>query len=144
MSKNKIHHLIIHLLIFLSCKYFQKFDKRELGSMTFGRKQFRRNDVWSNATFGRYDVSPTTTFRLLQIGRKFVELRRNLVEIWSKTDLYGKNENCLHLRFLHLQFIFTPVSVLYISTFRVLKVLICHFLGPPIASENDSTSISNN
>ena len=32
------------------------------GSMTFGRKPFRRNDVWSNTTFGQYDVSPTTTF----------------------------------------------------------------------------------
>ena len=70
--------------------------------MTFGRKPFRRNDVWSNATFGRYDVLPTTT-----IGRKFVELRRNLVEIWSKTDLYKKK--CLHLRFSHIQYIFTPV-----------------------------------
>ena len=64
-----------------------------MGSMTFGRKPFRRNDVWSNATFGRYDVSPTTTFRRLRRlvdydnCRKFVELRRNLVEIWSKTDL---------------------------------------------------------
>ena len=34
----------------------------QYGSMTFGRKPFRRNDVWSNATFGRYNVSPTTTF----------------------------------------------------------------------------------
>ena len=100
--------------------------------MTFGRKQFRRNDVWSNATFGRCDVSPATTFRLL---RQLVENSSKYVEIWSKTDLYGKNKNCLHLRFLHLQFIFTPVSVLYISAFHVLKVLICHFLGPPIASE---------
>ena len=61
-------------------------------------------DIWSIRRFADYDVAPTTT-----IGRKFVELRRNYVEIWSKTDLYGKNKNCLHLRFSHLQYIFTPV-----------------------------------
>ena len=101
------------------------------GSMTFGRKIFRRNDVWLNATFGRYDFSPTTTFGRL---RHLVENLSNnveiLVEIWSKCDLYRKNKNCLHLRFSHLQYIFKPVSV-----FRVLKALICHLLGPPIASE---------
>ena len=45
--------------------------------MTFGRKPFRRNDVWLNATFGRYDVLPTTTF-----GRpdNWLKIRRNLVE----------------------------------------------------------------
>ena len=63
-------------------------------------------DIWSIRRFADHDVSPTTT-----IGRKFVELRRNYVEIWSKTDLYGKNKKKLHLRFLHLQYIFTPVSV---------------------------------
>ena len=42
-------------------------------------------DIWSIRRFADYDISPTTT-----IGRKFVELRRNYVEIWSKTDLYGK------------------------------------------------------
>ena len=46
-----------------------------LGSMTFGRKPFRRNDVWSIRRFADYDTWSTTT-----IGRKFVELRRNLVE----------------------------------------------------------------
>ena len=56
--------------------------------MTFGRKPFRRNDVWSNATFGRYDVLPTTTFGRL---RQLVENWSNYVEIWSKTDLYRKN-----------------------------------------------------
>ena len=69
-------------------------------------------DIWSIRRFADYDVSLTTT-----IGRKFVELRRNLVEIWSKTDSYRKNKNCLHLRFLHLQYIFTPVSVLVSLTF---------------------------
>ena len=83
-------------------------------------------------TFGRMRQLVDTTFRLL---RQLVENSSNYVEIWSKTDLYGKNKNCLHLRFLFLQFIFTPVSVLYISAFRVLKVFICHFLGSPIASE---------
>ena len=57
-------------------------------------------DIWSIRRFADYDVWSTTT-----IGRKFVELRQNLVEIWSKTDLYRKNENCLHLRFSHLQYI---------------------------------------
>ena len=57
--------------------------------MTFGRKPFRRNDVWSNATFGRYDVSPTTTFGRL---RQLVENSSNYVEIWSKTDLKRKNK----------------------------------------------------
>ena len=46
--------------------------------MTFGRKPFRRNDVWSNATFGRYDVSPTTTLGRL---RQLVENSSNYVEI---------------------------------------------------------------
>ena len=82
--------------------------------MTFGRKPFRRNDVWSNATFGRYDVSPITTLGRL---RQLVENSSNYVEIWSKTDLYRKNKNCLHLRFSHLQFIFTPVSVLVSLSF---------------------------
>ena len=36
-------------------------------------------DIWSLRRFADYDVSPTTT-----IGGKFFELRRNLVEIWSK------------------------------------------------------------
>ena len=54
-------------------------------------------DIWSIRRFAHYDVWSTTT-----IGRKFVELRRNLVEIWSKIDLYRKNKNCLHLRFSHL------------------------------------------
>ena len=49
--------------------------------MTFGRKPFRRIDVWSNATFGPYDVSPTTTFGRL---RRLVEKSSNYVEIWSK------------------------------------------------------------
>ena len=71
------------------------------GSMTFGRKPFRRNDVWSNATFGRYDVSSITTFGRL---RQLVENSSNLVEIWSKTDLYRKNKICLHLRFSHLHY----------------------------------------
>ena len=48
------------------------------GSMTFGRKPFGRNDVWSNVTFGRYDVSPTTTFVRL---RQMVENSSNYVEI---------------------------------------------------------------
>ena len=46
--------------------------------MTFGRKLFRRNDVWSNAIFGRYDVSPITTFG--RLGQS-VENSSNYVEI---------------------------------------------------------------
>ena len=42
-------------------------------------------DIWSIRRFADYDIWSTTTF-----GRKFVKLRRNLVEIWSKTDLYMK------------------------------------------------------
>ena len=61
--------------------------------MTFGRKPYRRNDIWSNATFDQYDVSPTATF-----GRQFVELRRNIVEIWSKTDLYRKKKKWFTLK----------------------------------------------
>ena len=48
------------------------------GSMTFGRKPFRLNDVWSNAIFGRYDVSPTTTLGRL---RQLVENSSNYFEI---------------------------------------------------------------
>ena len=49
-----------------------------MGSMTFGRKPFRRNDGWLNATFGRNDVSPTTTLGRL---RQLVENSSNYVEI---------------------------------------------------------------
>ena len=62
--------------MYVAIKYTEKN-----GSMTIGRKPFRRNDVWSNATFGRYDVSPTTTLGRL---RQLVENSSNYVEIWSK------------------------------------------------------------
>ena len=101
--------------------------------MTFGRKPFRRRlvecDIWSIRRFADYDIWSTTT-----IGRKFDELRRNYVEIWSKTDLYRKNKKCLHLRF-YISNIFPAIISISISVFHVLKALICHFLGPPIASE---------
>ena len=74
------------------------------GSMTFGRKQFRRNDVLSNATIGRYDVPPTTTFRRL---RQLVENSSNYVEIWSKTDSYGKNKKLFTLFGSHISNIFS-------------------------------------
>ena len=67
--------------------------------MTFGRKPFRRNDVWSSATFGRYDVSPTTTFGRL---RQLVEISSNYVEIWSKTDLYRKNKKNVYIYGSHI------------------------------------------
>ena len=71
-------------------------------------------DIWSIRHYADYDVWSTTT-----IGRKFVELRRNVVQFWSKTDLYRKNENWLHLRFSHLRYIFKPVSVFMSPPFRV-------------------------
>ena len=46
--------------------------------MTFGRNSFRRNNVWLNAAFGRYDVLRTTTFGPL---RQLVENSSNYVEI---------------------------------------------------------------
>ena len=109
-----------------------------MGSMTFGRKPFHRNDVWLNATFGRYDVSPTTTFRRLR------QLVGNLVEIWSKTDSYGKNKNYLHLRFSHLQYIFTPVSVLVSLSFVYWKYLYATFRARLLLVKSDSTSTSYN
>ena len=103
--------------------------------MTFGRKPFRLNDVCSNATFGRYDLSPTTTFRRL---RQLVKNSSNYVEITSK---FGRKLICTEkIKIVYITVLTSPIyfqaSVsISISVFRVLKVLICHFLGPPIASE---------
>ena len=96
-------------------------------------------DIWSIRRFADYDVSFTTT-----IGQKFVELRRNLVEIWSKTDSYRKNKKCLHLRFLHLQYIFTPVSVLVSLTFVYWELLYATFSARLLLLKNNGTSILNN
>ena len=71
----------------------------ERGFVCTDRKPFRRNDVWSNATFGRYDISST-----MAIGRKFADLRQNLVENrlvqkkmftcfeWKKTAIHAYND----------------------------------------------------
>ena len=47
------------------------------GSMTFCRISFRLDDVWSNGTFGRYDVLSDMTFgrirQLVENMSKFVQ-----------------------------------------------------------------------
>ena len=87
---------------------------------------------WSNATFGRYDVSPTTTFGRL---RQLVENSSNYVKIWSKTDLNRKNKQLFTFTVLTSPIYFHASVSISISVFRVLKALLCHFLDMPIASE---------
>ena len=45
-----------------------------IGSTTFGRKPFRRNDVWSNATFGRFDYDNWSKIRRItsKFSRKLI------------------------------------------------------------------------
>ena len=79
-------------------------------------------DIWSIRRFADYDVWSTTT-----IGRKFVELRRNLVEIWSKTDMYWKNKKVFTFTVLTSPIYFHASISIHISVFLVLKALIRHF-----------------
>ena len=58
-------------------------------------------NIWSIRSFAEYDFWSTTT-----IGRKFIELRRNLVEFWSKTDLYRKI-NIVYIYGSHISNIFS-------------------------------------
>ena len=92
--------------------------------MKFGRKPFRRNDVWSNATFDRYDVSPTTTFGRL----------RQMVENSSKTDLYRKNKN-VYIYGPHIYNIFSRQDQYLYICLSCTESSYMPLLGPPIASE---------
>ena len=85
-------------------------------------------DIWSIRRFADYDVWSTTTN-----GRKFVELRRHLVEIWSKTDLYRKK--IVYIYDPHIYNIFSSqYQYLYICL-SCTESSYMPLLGPPIASE---------
>ena len=97
--------------------------------MTFGRKPFSRNDVWSNVTFGRYDISPTTTFGRL---RQSVENTSIYVEIFTNTVLTSP--------------IYFHASInISISVFRVLDGwLRMGLLPPPLGNFADISYLVEN
>ena len=77
--------LCLSRLMYTVCRYDTPRIHDIWSKTISSKRRLVECDIWSIRRFADYDVSPTTA-----IGRKFVELRRNYVEIWSKTDLYGK------------------------------------------------------
>ena len=85
--------------------------------------------------FGRMGHLVATTFgSLRQLVENLSKIGQNLVEIGSKTDLYRKIKLFTYTVLTSPIYFHTSFSI-SISVFLVLKALICHFLGPPIASE---------
>ena len=86
MRSGRTLHAKLHIKPFIYQRRRLSSGIHDIWSKTISSKRrLVECDIWSIRRFADYDVWSTTT-----IGRKFVKLRRNLVEIWSKTDLYRK------------------------------------------------------
>ena len=96
--------------------------------MTFGRKPFRPNDVWSNATFGRYDVLPTTTFgRLRQMVENSSKFGRRLIRKEKIKNVYIYDPHISNIFSRQYQYLYICLSCTESSYMPLL--------GPPIDSE---------